>query len=91
MSAPDPHLAPSEPPGPEGAEPVDPRPPPPRSCLGTLSALAGVLLGGAYVLNPTAGFLELIPDNLPGVGNLDEAGAAALLVLGLQYLLRRRR
>ena len=63
----------------------------PRTCLGTLTALGGVLVGGVYILNPTAGFLELIPDNAPGIGNLDEAGAAALLVLGLQYLLRRRR
>ena len=36
-------------------------------------------VGFIYLLNPTAGLLELIPDNLPLVGNLDE-GAAALLV-----------
>ena len=31
-----------------------------------------------YVLNPGAGIFELIPDNLPFVGNLDEATAALL-------------
>ena len=38
-----------------------------------------------YLLNPTAGIFELIPDNLPFVGNLDEAGAAALLIMCLRY------
>ena len=37
------------------------------------------IVGLVYLLNPTAGFIELIPDNLPIVGNLDE-GAAAVLV-----------
>ena len=38
-----------------------------------------------YLINPGAGVLELIPDNVPVVGNLDEAGAAALLVSCLAY------
>lgn len=38
-----------------------------------------------YLLNPTAGILELIPDNLPLVGNLDEAAAVAILVNTLGY------
>ena len=46
-------------------------------CLGALAAL--------YLLNPTAGVFELIPDNLPLVGNLDEAAAVALLVMCLKY------
>jgi hypothetical protein len=73
------------------AAPPPPRPeaPPKRSCLGTLTAAAGVALGLLYVLNPSAGVLELLPDNLPGIGNLDEAGATALLIFGLRYLLRR--
>ena len=37
------------------------------------------LVGGVYLVNPTAGVLELIPDNLPVLGNLDETGAAFLL------------
>lgn len=40
--------------------------------------LAGVL-GVIYALNPTAGFIEIIPDNFPIVGNLDE-GVAFLLI-----------
>ncbi len=82
-------VAPASGPAPE---PVPARrPPAPRSCAGTLFALAAVSVGVVYILNPGAGVLELIPDNLPGIGNLDEAGAAALLVLGLQHLLGRRR
>ncbi|MDF1811487.1 MAG: DUF1232 domain-containing protein [Verrucomicrobiales bacterium] len=47
-------------------------------------ALIGVACG-AYLINPTAGFIELIPDNMPFVGNLDEAGAAAVLISCLAY------
>lgn len=46
-------------------------------CLGMLAAL--------YILNPTAGVFELIPDNLPVIGNLDEAAAVALLLMCLRY------
>ncbi len=38
-----------------------------------------------YLVNPTAGFIELIPDNIPIVGNLDEAGAVMLLISCLAY------
>jgi hypothetical protein len=41
-----------------------------------LMAVAGFI----YLLNPTAGIFELLPDNLPIVGNLDE-GASVLLIL----------
>ena len=44
------------------------------------------LLGVIYILNPTAGILELLPDNLPFVGNLDEGVAFALLWYGLVEL-----
>ena len=46
-------------------------------------ALAGIALIALF--NPTAGFLELIPDNLPLVGNLDEAAAALILLNTLRY------
>lgn len=55
------------------------------------SVLSSILVGviGAfsalYLFNPTAGFLELIPDNIPIVGNLDEAAAAGLLISCLAY------
>lgn len=38
-----------------------------------------------YLVNPGAGIFELLPDNLPFVGNLDEAGATALLLACLRY------
>lgn len=46
-------------------------------CVGLLATL--------YILNPTAGLFEIIPDNLPLVGNLDEAAAVALLLMCLKY------
>ena len=41
------------------------------------------ILGLIYVLNPTAGILELIPDNIPVIGNLDEGVAYMLIYAGL--------
>ena len=38
-----------------------------------------------YLLNPTFGMFELIPDNLPIVGNLDEAAATAVVLYALRY------
>jgi len=38
-----------------------------------------------YLLNPTAGFFEFIPDNLPVIGNLDEATAVAILLACARY------
>jgi uncharacterized membrane protein YkvA (DUF1232 family) len=34
----------------------------------------------AYLAHPTAGILELIPDNIPFVGNLDDASATGILI-----------
>lgn len=45
------------------------------------------LIGLVYVLNPTLGIFELIPDNLPIIGNLDEGLAYTLILLGLVELL----
>ncbi|MCK4691410.1 MAG: DUF1232 domain-containing protein [Desulfuromonadales bacterium] len=38
-----------------------------------------------YLLNPGAGIFELIPDNLPFIGNLDEAAALTTLLMCLKY------
>ena len=38
-----------------------------------------------YLINPTSGIVELIPDVIPIVGNLDEASAMALLVAVFGY------
>lgn len=43
------------------------------------------LISALYILNPTAGIFEIIPDNLPFIGNLDEAAAVALLLMCLRY------
>lgn len=48
-------------------------------------------IGILYLLNPTAGVLELIPDNLPLVGNLDDAAAAILVWKGIQEILEGRK
>ncbi len=51
------------------------------------SFIVGVLgaVSAVYLFNPGAGFIELIPDNIPIIGNLDEAAAAALLISCLAY------
>lgn len=40
-------------------------------------------VGFIYILNPTLGIIELIPDNFPIIGNLDEGIAALLIWAGL--------
>lgn len=42
-------------------------------------------LAGLYLLNPGFGVFELIPDNVPFVGNLDEATATFLVLSALAY------
>ena len=49
-----------------------------------LIASIGVL-SGLYLLNPGFGLLEIIPDAIPFVGNLDEGAAAFLLLSSLAY------
>jgi len=47
-------------------------------------ALCGII-SFIYILNPTAGIFELIPDNFPIIGNLDEAAAITVLIAVLRY------
>ncbi len=49
-----------------------------------LVALAGVL-SFIYLVNPTFGVFEFLPDNLPLVGNIDEATATMVLLGVLRY------
>jgi len=49
-----------------------------------LVAAAG-LLSLVYLLNPGAGVFELIPDNFPIIGNLDEAAAVAIILAAFRY------
>ena len=48
--------------------------------------LIGVLVSVIYVLNPGAGVIELLPDNLPLLGNLDEAAFVTILLASLRGL-----
>ncbi len=56
------------------------------NAMRSLIVVVVTLLSAIYLINPTAGIFELIPDNLPLLGNLDEAGAMVLLISGLRYL-----
>lgn len=47
-------------------------------------AFIGVL-SGLYLFNPGWGIFELIPDNIPFIGNLDEGAATFLLLSSLAY------
>lgn len=48
-------------------------------------------LGAIYLLNPTAGIIEIIPDITPWVGNLDEGAAALLVWQGLSRMVDNRK
>jgi hypothetical protein len=43
-----------------------------------------ILIGLLYLTNITFGVIELLPDNLPIVGNVDEGVAGILIWMGLQ-------
>ena len=56
-----------------------------RGFLKSLLVLVLGVLGVVYLLNPTAGIIEFIPDNTPIIGNLDEAMAAGFVIAALRY------
>ncbi|MEE8409468.1 MAG: hypothetical protein V3T05_07680 [Myxococcota bacterium] len=49
--------------------------------LRNLIYVGGMAVLVIYILNPGAGVFELIPDNVPVFGNLDEAAAVGLLIV----------
>ena len=49
------------------------------------------VVGLFYVLNPTMGIFEFIPDNLPFIGNLDEGVAYLLLMFGFIELVEGKK
>ena len=55
-----------------------------RFIKGSIVLLLGVL-SAAYLANIGAGVVELVPDNIPLLGNIDEAGATILLLNCLAY------
>lgn len=56
-----------------------------RGCAGTAFAALCACFSALWLLNLSGGFIE-IPDNLPIVGNVDEAFFTMLLVGSLSYL-----
>lgn len=48
-------------------------------------AVVLMVLSVVYILNPTAGVFELLPDALPFVGNIDELFAFYVLAASIQY------
>lgn len=56
------------------------------SMIGNLISVIGLLLAGVYLSNPTLGVFELLPDNIPGIGNLDEVVATTIFLTCLGRL-----
>lgn len=52
-----------------------------KSLLVAFAGIASFL----YLLNPTLGVFELLPDNIPLLGNVDDATAAMVLLGSLRY------
>ena len=48
------------------------------------------LLSVFYLLNPTAGIFEFIPDNIPFIGNIDEGLASFILFSSIEYFRGRQ-
>lgn len=44
------------------------------------------IISVAYLLNLGSGVIELLPDNIPIIGNLDEVSAVVILLTYLKYL-----
>ncbi|MGK0388433.1 MAG: uncharacterized membrane protein YkvA (DUF1232 family) [Maribacter sp.] len=57
-----------------------------KKALAFIAASAAIV----YILNPTFGVYELLPDNMPIVGNLDEATATAILIWGAKTLFGKK-
>jgi len=55
-----------------------------RFIKGSFVLLLGIL-SAAHLANIGAGVVELIPDNIPVLGNIDEAGATLLLLNCLSH------
>ncbi len=51
-----------------------------------IKALVTITVAVIYLLNPGWGVFELIPDNIPFFGNLDEGAATMLLIWGIKTL-----
>ena len=70
---------------PEDIPQIEPPEDEPRGVVNSLIVGAVGVISAIYLFNPTAGLIELIPDNIPVIGNLDEAAAAAMVISALAY------
>ena len=53
-------------------------------------AFVGLVFSLIYILNPSAGIFEFLPDNIPFLGNLDEGFFTFLFFSCLQYITGRK-
>jgi uncharacterized membrane protein YkvA (DUF1232 family) len=58
----------------------------PKKPLFKFLAIIIIIISILYLINPTAGVIELIPDNIPFIGNIDEAAITAILIKCIYYL-----
>ncbi len=98
MQPPIPSNGPKAPPPPQTSSEEPPHTPPrkPTSRLKKVIAVLVACVSALYLINPTLGLFELLPDALPLIGNLDEAFftlalVSALGALGLELPFLRRR
>lgn len=56
-----------------------------KNILNNIGMAVAGLIAIIYLLNPDAGLIELIPDNIPIFGNLDEVAATILLLKVSRY------
>ncbi len=56
-----------------------------------LLAAVGLGLSTIYILNPTFGVFEFIPDATPIIGNLDEATATGILIWCAKELFSKKK
>ena len=52
-----------------------------KTILVSILALVSII----YLLNPSAGIFELLPDNIPFIGNIDEGFASFVLFSSIEY------
>ena len=51
-----------------------------KDTMNKLLAILGAIFSVIYLINPTMGVFEILPDNLPFIGNIDEAAITTLLI-----------
>ena len=60
-----------------------------RKKMKKVVCVIGMIIGIIYILNPTFGVFEIIPDNLPYIGNLDDASAVLLIIACFKQLSKK--